>query len=77
MGFSPRRTCARVCAPHSLRLASVALIVLAYLRRAWLSKQEPEKQNTADRMGGGDKPGEAADEFIPSRRCVLRWRRKP
>lgn len=52
MGFSLRRTCTRACAPHSPRLASVALFVLAYLRRACLSKQELEKQNTADRMGG-------------------------
>lgn len=52
MGFSPRRTGTHVRALSTpLRLASVALFGLAYLRRARLSKQEPEKQNTADGIG--------------------------
>lgn len=48
----PGATGTHVRAPGApLRLASVALSGLAYLRRARLSKQEPEKQNTAEGTG--------------------------
>lgn len=75
MGFSSSRppcvqTHTHTHTPLVFHLVFLALFSLAYL---WLSEQEMGMQNTAD----GIRRTSLVCEFILSRRCVLRWRRRP